>query len=224
MIMNDKNVVKILGLVAKDLGIRKKDWYKDRRQKWESRRSEPFKSLIGSVLSARNRDESTAMAVEKLFSKYDTPEKLANADIQSIEQLIKRSGFYKTKARYVKQISKIIHEQYDDKVPDDMDRLLALPGVGRKIAGVVMTYTFGKGISIPVDTHVHRCANRIGLVKTKNPNQTEKELMKIVPKKYWILVNELFVSFGKKTCKPIGPKHGECPVRKYCDFYKSLKK
>ncbi len=218
-----KPVGKILRLIGKDLGFSYRGWHRDRRQKWEARRSEPFKSLIGSVLSARNRDERTAITVEKLFSRYDTPERIANAPLGKIESLIRSSNFYRTKARRVKEIGRIIHERYNGRVPDDMDRLLELPGVGRKIAGIIMTYTFGRGVSIPVDTHVHRVANRIGLVKTRTPEKTEQELMKIVPRKDWIIVNELFVSFGKKTCKPIGPRHVDCLVRDYCDCYRNLK-
>jgi len=225
--MKKKPIIKVLELIGNDIGFDRKEWFQNRRQKWEqpgrSRRLDPFKSLIGTVLSARNRDESTAIATERLFSKYDTPEKLAKADLKSIEKLIKRSGFYKTKARYAKAISKIILEKYNGRVPDNMDKLCELPGVGRKVGGCVLVYSFGKNDSIPVDTHVHRTSNRIGLVKTKNPNQTEQELMKLFPKKYWIIINELFVSFGKKICKPIGPLHSQCPVRNYCDYYKSLK-
>jgi len=222
--MKGKPTTKILKLIADYIGFDRAYWDANRRQKWEqpvkSRAREPFKSLIGTVLSARNRDESTRMAVNSLFAVYDTPEKLARAPVKSIERLIRRSGFYKTKARYVKGISKTILEKYNGKVPDRMDELCTLPGVGRKVAGCVMVYSFGKGDSIPVDTHVHRVSNRIGLVKTKDPNRTEQELMRIVPKRYWMLVNELFVTFGKKACKPVGPLHDQCPVRDYCDFYK----
>jgi endonuclease-3 len=160
------------------------------------------------------------MATEALFARYDTPEKLANAPLKGIEKLIRRTGFYKTKARYVKETSRMLLENYDGKVPDSMDELCRLPGVGRKVGGCVLVYSFGKTEGIPVDTHVHRVSNRIGLVKTKNPNQTEQELMKTVPRDKWILVNELFVTFGKETCKPIGPRCNECPVNKYCDYYK----
>jgi len=221
-----KPVIKILELIAKDYGFDRMEWDRDRRQKWEQpaarQRRDPFKSLIGTVLSARTRDENTAAASDALFAVYDTPEKLARAPVKSIERLIRKSGFYKTKARYVKAISRILIEKHGGRVPDSMDELCALPGVGRKVAGCVMVYSFGKP-QIPVDTHVHRTANRIGLVKTKLPNQTEQRLMEIVPKKHWILVNELFVTLGKRTCKPIGPLHDECPVSQYCDFYKNLK-
>jgi endonuclease-3 len=218
-----KPVGKILSLIAKDYGFSRMDWDKDRRQKWERVKSDPFKSLIGTVLSARTRDENTAMASEALFSRYDTPEKLAAAPVKSIERLIRRSGFYRVKARRIKEISRLLLDEYGGKVPDSMEGLCALPGVGRKIAGCVMVYSFGKP-QIPVDTHVHRVSNRIGLVKTKMPNQTEQRLMKVVPKRQWILVNELFVTFGKKTCRPIGPLHDKCPIRQYCDFYKNLQK
>lgn len=221
-----KPIAKILRLIANYLGFGRMGWGKGRPMQWElpagRRRRNPFKSLIGTVLSARTRDENTSVATERLFSKYDTPQKLARAPVKDIEKLIKKSGFYKTKARYIKEISRILIDRYNGKVPDDMDELCSLPGVGRKIAGCVMVYSFGKP-QIPVDTHVHRCSNRMGLVKTKTPDQTEQELMKIVPKKYWILVNELFVTFGKRVCRPVGPRHDDCPVRGYCDFFKNLK-
>jgi endonuclease-3 len=220
----NKPIEKILKLIADDLGFDRNYWDKNRRQKWErpAWSRDAFKSLIGTVLSARNRDESTRMAVDSLFSKYDTPEKLAAAPLREIEKLIKRSGFYKTKARYVKGASRMLIEKYDGKVPDNMEDLCSLPGVGRKVASCVLVYNFGKP-EIPVDTHVFRVSNRIGIVKAKTPEKTEKKLKEIIPKKYWIIVNELFVSFGKRTCKPIGPLHDQCPVRKYCDFYKNIK-
>jgi endonuclease-3 len=224
-----KSIVRILKLISDDLGFNRSYWDANKRQKWEQpvkprgRGRDPFKSLIGTILSARNRDESTRMAADSLFSKYSTPQQLADAPLKSIEKLIKRSGFYKTKARYVKETSRMIVDKFDGKVPDNMDDLCSLPGVGRKVAGCVLVYSFGKTEGVPTDTHVHRVSNRIGLVNTKNPNKTEQVLMKIVPKKYWIIINELFVSFGKKTCKPIGPLHDQCPVRKYCDFYKNMK-
>lgn len=224
--MAGKPITKILKLIADDLGFDRSYWDANKRQKWErpERKRDAFRSLIGTVLSARNRDESTRMAVESLFSVYKTPGQLAEAPLDEIGRLIRRSGFYKTKARYVKGISRQLIERFNGKVPDNMDDLCTLPGVGRKVAGCVLVYTFGKTEGIPVDTHVHRVSNRIGLVKTKDPNKTEQDLMRTVPKRYWITINELFVSFGKKTCKPVGPLHDQCPVRDYCDFYKSLKK
>jgi endonuclease-3 len=179
----------------------------------------PFHILISTVLSARNRDEMTIKAVHKLFAKYKTPEEIANAPVQKLEPLIKQSGFYKTKAKRIKEISRILLEKYKGKVPDDFDKLMELPGVGRKTAGCVLVYAFGKP-AIPVDTHVHRISNRLGWVKTKTREETEQELMKIIPKKYWIDVNEVLVIHGQTVCKPIKPWCQKCKITKYCAYYK----
>ena len=181
---------------------------------------DPFYVLISTVLSARNRDEMTIKAVQKLFAKYKTPKEIANAPIGKLEPLIRQSGFYKTKARRIKEISRILLEKYKGKVPDDFDKLIALPGVGRKTAGCVLVYAFGKP-AIPVDTHVHRISNRLGWVKTKTREETEQELMKIIPKKYWLDVNEVLVIHGQTVCKPIRPWCEKCNITKYCDYYKS---
>jgi endonuclease-3 len=178
-------------------------------------RHKPFYILISTVLSARNRDEMTVKAVRKLFAKYRTPKQIASAPLKKLEPLIKQSGFYRTKARRIKEISKIILEKYKGKVPSTMEQLVALPGVGRKTAGCVMVYAFGKH-AIPVDTHVHKISNRLGWVETKTPEQTEKELMKIIPKKYWLDVNEVLVIHGQTVCTPVAPKCSKCSILKYC--------
>ncbi|MBU1199092.1 MAG: endonuclease III [Nanoarchaeota archaeon] len=178
-------------------------------------RNTPFYILISTVLSARNKDEMTMKATRKLFAVYKTPKQIAEAPLKKLEPLIKQSGFYKTKAKRIKEISKIIFEKYKGKVPKTMDELVALPGVGRKTAGCVMVYAFDEP-AIPVDVHVHRISNRLGWVKTKTPEQTEQALMKLIPKKYWIDVNEILVIHGQTVCTPISPKCSECKIRKYC--------
>ncbi len=175
----------------------------------------PFYILISTVLSARNRDEMTIKAVKKLFSVYKTPKQIAEAPLKKLESLIKQSGFYKTKAKRIKEISKIIVKKYNNKTPNNMKELVGLPGVGRKTAGCVLVYAFDKS-AIPVDTHVHKISNRLDWVKTKTPEQTEKELMKIIPKKLWVEVNEVFVTHGQKICTLISPKCSECSIRKFC--------
>jgi len=157
----------------------------------------------------------TMKATRKLFAVYKTPKQIAEAPLKKLEPLIKQSGFYKTKAKRIKEISKIIFEKYKGKVPKTMDELVALPGVGRKTAGCVMVYAFDEP-AIPVDVHVHRISNRLGWVKTKTPEQTEQALMKLIPKKYWIDVNEILVIHGQTVCTPISPKCSECKIRKYC--------
>ena len=172
----------------------------------------PFKVLIGTILSQRTKDENASKACENLFSVYRTPEQLAKANVKRIERLIKSSGFYKVKAKRIKKVSKIILEQYNGKVPDNLKNLLSLPGVGRKTANCVLVYAFDKP-AIPVDVHVHRISNRFGFVKTKNPEETEKELMKKIPKRYWKKINRIFVEFGKDICSAI-PKCELCPISK----------
>jgi endonuclease-3 len=185
--------------------------------------SDPFRVLIRTILSQRTRDENTDAASASLFSKFSTPEAIAHAPIEDIEVLIKKSGFYHVKARRVKEVSRIIHEDYDDVVPDDLKELLSLPGVGRKTANCVLVYGFHED-AIPVDVHVHRISNRIGIVATKNPDETEIALTKVVPKKYWLPLNDLLVQFGQTICRPIGPKHEICPIAEFCDYYKEMEK
>ncbi len=185
--------------------------------------SDPFRVLIRTILSQRTRDENTDAASALLFSKFSTPIAIAFAPVEEVELLIKKSGFYHVKARRVREVSRIIHEDYNDIVPDNLKELLSLPGVGRKTANCVLVYGFHED-AIPVDVHVHRISNRIGLVKTKNPDETELELMKVVPKKYWLPLNDLFVQFGQTICRPIGPKHEICPIAEHCDYYHEILK
>ena len=201
-----KNIVKVIQILKK----------KSETSMLESfSKHKPFYILISTVLSARNKDEMTIRATKKLFAKYKTPKQIAKAPLRKIKPLIRESGFYKTKAKRIKEISKIIVEKYKGKVPADFDKLVSLPGVGRKTAGCVMVYAFNQP-AIPVDTHVHRLSNRLGWVKTRTPEQTEQALMKIIPGKYWLDVNEVLVIHGQTTCTPISPFCSECKIRKYC--------
>ena len=178
-------------------------------------RNPPFYILISTVLSARNKDEMTIKATKKLFSVYKTPKQIAEAPLKKLEPLIKQSGFYKTKAKRIKEISKILLKKYKGKVPSTMEELVDLPGVGRKTAGCVLVYAFNK-MAIPVDTHVHRISNRLGWVKTKNREDTEQALMKLIPRKYWMDVNEVLVIHGQTVCNPISPWCSKCQIRKLC--------
>ncbi len=176
---------------------------------------DPFVVLISTILSQRTRDENTIKATNKLFSVYKTPEEIAKAPLEKLEEIIKEVGFYKVKAERIKEVSRIIAEKYNNKVPDNIEELLKLPGVGRKTANCVLVYGYNKH-AIPVDTHVHRISNRLCLVKTKSPEETEKELIKIIPKEYWRELNSLFVKFGQIICKPINPRCNECPLANIC--------
>jgi len=182
-------------------------------------RQKPFNVLISTILSQRTKDENTIKASEKLFSKFPTAKKIANGDISKIKKLIKESGFYNVKAKRIKEVSRILLEKYDGKVPHELDKLLELPGVGRKTANCVLVYGFNIP-AIPADTHIHRISNRLGIVKTRTPEQTEHELMRKIPRKYWINLNELFVKHGQTICSPIKPKCDKCSISKLCDFKK----
>ncbi len=176
---------------------------------------DPFRVLIATVLSQRTRDEVTDRAAERLFKKYGTSGELARANIVDIEELIRDVGFYHIKAPRVKEIARIIDNDLKGKVPSDLESLLLLPGVGRKTANCVLVYGFGKE-AVAVDTHVHRISNRLGLVNTGTPEETETELRRILPKRHWKHINELLVRFGQDICRPIGPKCSLCPVFDFC--------
>ncbi len=187
------------------------------------KRNDPFKILISTILSARTRDSSTEEVTKKLFSKYKTPQDISNANIEILEKLVHKSGFYKVKAARIKEVSRIISEDYMGKVPVDFDELISLPGVGAKTANCVLVYAFNIP-AIPVDTHVHRIPNRLGWIQTTKPEQTEKRLREIIPKSQWIRVNRLFVRFGQEICLPIHPKCDSCPLNTICpkDFTMEL--
>lgn len=183
----------------------------------------PFSILIGTILSARTKDETTTKVVQELFSKYESPKSLANAKLKDIEKLIKSIGFYHVKARRIIEVASIINAKFKGKVPDNLDELTSLPGVGRKTANCVLVYAFDKP-AIPVDIHVHRISNRLGLVETKTPEETEFELTKKIPKKYWLRINDTFVMYGQNICKPITPLCKVCKIKRYCKYYRTKKR
>jgi endonuclease-3 len=184
--------------------------------KWKKINRTPFTTLISCILSLRTKDEVTEKASLKLLNIYDTPQKLIKLSEEKIQELIYPVGFYKTKSKRIKEISKTLIEKYDGSVPEKFDELMKLKGVGRKTANIVMVYGFNKENYIPIDTHCHRIPNRIGWIKTRTPEETEKELINIMPKKYWNDFNKLFVKFGQLICLPISPLCSECPIEKYC--------
>lgn len=177
--------------------------------------ADPFKILIATVLSVRAKDRQTIPIVGELFKKYNTPKKILEANTEDLENIIRPIGFYHIKAERIKKLSKNLIENYEGKVPETEYELLKLEGVGRKVANCVLVYSFDK-YAIPVDIHVHRISNRIGLVKTKTPEQTEIELMKVIPKKYWKDLNELFVLHGQNMCHPRNLNCTECSINSYC--------
>jgi len=183
----------------------------------------PYRVLIRTILSQRTRDENTDQASALLFSKFKSVHEIAQADVQDIEDLIRPAGFYHVKARRIKEVSEILLNEFGGEVPESINELLILPGVGRKTANCVLVYGFNKP-AICVDVHVHRISNRVGLVETKNPEQTEETLKKMVPVKYWLEINDLMVQFGQTICKPISPLHDICPISDCCELYLNLVK
>jgi endonuclease III len=179
---------------------------------------DPFRILIGTILSARTRDENTKPVVNRLFERFKTPQDLAAADIDEIKKIIHSIGFYNIKADRIKQVSQMLVSKFGGQVPSDIDQLLELPGVGRKTANCLLVYAFDKP-AIPVDVHVHRISNRLGLVKTKMPEQTELELSKLVDKRLWTKVNDTFVMYGQNICLPVRPNCKACDLKKMCRYY-----
>ncbi len=171
--------------------------------------------LISCLLSLRTKDTVTLDATNRLYTLAKTPEEIIQLPIKLIEDTIYPVGFYRKKSLIVKEVTWLIITKYQGKVPDNIDALLSIPGVGRKTANIVLSRAF-KIPAIAVDTHVHRITNRLGLVKTKNPDKTEVELMKVVPKKYWLDINDLLVTFGQNICQPLSPKCSNCPISQYC--------
>ena len=178
-------------------------------------RRDPFRVLIACLLTLRTKDETTGPAAARLFALADTPEAMRQLPAKRIERAIFPVGFYRTKARVVLGVCRDLLERFAGQVPDDIDRLLTLKGVGRKTANLVVTQGFNKP-GICVDIHVHRISNRLGYVKTKNPTETETALRAQLPRRYWIGYNDLLVSFGQNICHPVSPRCSECPVRPRC--------
>ena len=181
---------------------------------WNERRVSPFRTLIGTILSARSRDEMTDVITEALFKRYPTARALAHADRREVEKILKPIGFYRTKASYIMETASMVVAR-GGKLPRTIEGLMEFPGVGRKVANCVLVYAFGQQ-AIPVDTHVHRVSNRMGWMKTRSPEETERRLVTLVPRRLWPVINEALVAHGKAVCRPIGPKCLECPVSRYC--------
>jgi len=180
-----------------------------------SRKPNAFKILIACLLSLRTQDKNTEKASKRLFAVADTPEAIAKFPVKKLEKLIYSSGHYKKKSRVLKHVSKEILKRFKGKVPDTKEELLSIKGIGPKTANIVLAFAYGKD-ALPIDTHCHRIPNRLGWVKTKTPEQTEKALEKILPRKYWREFNAIFVLFGKTICQPISPWCSKCPISKYC--------
>lgn len=177
---------------------------------------DPFVILISTLLSLRTKDEVTAVATEKLFQIAATPQEMLQIPLAKIAEAIYPVGFYHVKANTIHHVCRDLMERFSSKVPDNLDDLLSIRGVGRKTANLVIALAYGKD-AICVDIHVHRISNRLGYVKTKTPEKTEYVLREKLPRRHWIIYNTIMVAFGRKTCKPVSPLCSQCPVFKYCD-------
>lgn len=180
---------------------------------------DPFRVLVCALLSTRTKDEVTAQVCSKLFSRIRSIDDLINIPEEELASLIYPVGFYRNKAKFLKRLAEELKKEFAGKVPDRIEDLLKLKGVGRKVANLVLADGFNKP-AICVDTHVHRITNRWSLVKTKTPYQTEKALMEVLPIEYWQEFNRLLVAFGQTICRPVKPLCHKCPIRDYCDFFK----
>jgi endonuclease-3 len=177
---------------------------------------DPFVILISTLLSLRTKDEVTEVATDRLFKLASTPAEMLKVPQAKIAKTIYPVGFYHVKAKTIHSVCRDLINRFNSQVPDDLDQLLSIKGVGRKTANLVVTLAYGKE-GICVDTHVHRISNRLGYVKTKTPDETEFALRDKLPHKHCIIYNTIMVAFGRKTCKPVSPLCSQCPVFKYCD-------
>ncbi len=175
----------------------------------------PFRVLVSTVISARTKDEVTSGASARLFALADTPERMAALRVDRIEKAIYPAGFYKVKARAIRDLSKKLLDEFGGKVPRVIEDLVTLPGVGRKTANLVVTLGFGRP-AICVDTHVHKVTNRLGVLRTKNPEETEYALREVLPVKHWIEINDLLVMYGKAVCTPVSPRCSGCAIKGLC--------
>jgi len=207
MARNVEKIMKILG----------KDFYKKGKTTLNRMRTKPdaFKILISCLLSLRTQDKNTEIASNRLFAVADTPEQIVKLSTPRLEKLIFSSGHYRKKAQSLKHVSRVLIDEFDSKVPETRDELLSIKGIGPKTANIVLAFAFGQAV-LPIDTHCHRIPNRLGWVKTKTPEKTEKALEKVLPKKFWNEFNGMFVQFGKEICQPISPWCSKCPISDLC--------
>lgn len=210
--MTQKDFLKVWPVLKKQVKNLHVPWLEN----FASLDRDPFKILISCILSLRTQDRTTGRASERLFELASNPESMSRLSIRTIEKAIYPVGFYKVKAERIQKISREIVEKYFSNVPDTIEELLKLEGVGRKTANLVITLGYNKD-GICVDTHVHRIVNRWGLIKTKNPTETEFALRKVLPKRYWKELNGMLVAFGQCICKPISPLCSKCKINIFCD-------
>jgi endonuclease-3 len=210
--MDTRTLVNVLRILQKE----SKNWNVPIVTLIADRSKDPYQVLISTLLSLRTKDETTSLASQRLFRLAKTPRTMVRLSAEEIQRTIYPVGFYKRKAETILRVSRILIDQYDGIVPDDLDELLKFPGVGRKTANLVLTLGFGKP-GICVDTHVHRISNRFGYVRTRAPEETELSLRESLPAPWWIPINDILVAFGQALCKPVSPWCSRCPVAKWCE-------
>ena len=210
--MRDGDIDQVVKILKKEI----KQWKVPIVGKIAEETRDPFQILISCMLSLRTQDGTTAAASKRLFDVAKSPQQIKKLPVKRIEKLIYPVGFYRVKAKNVKEVSRQLIEHYDSKVPDDIDELVKLPGVGRKTANLVVTIGYDK-FGICVDTHVHRITNRWGYVETATPDKTEVALRVKLPRKHWKVINDLLVTYGQNLCRPLGPRCGECQIVSYCE-------
>lgn len=190
---------------------------------YDIKMEDPYKCLIHTIISQRVRDQITDIVTEEFFEVFKSMQDVNKSSVEKISQTIKKAGMRNQKALRIKKATEILINKFNGKVPNSLDDLLSLPGVGRKTANIVLSYAFGMD-TIAVDTHVHRISNRLGIVNTKKPDDTEFALMEIIPKELWNPLNISFVEYGKNICRPINPKCDQCVVKKYCKYFEEKSK
>lgn len=209
--LTESDIAKVVALISKAMEHLPDPSVTLVGKRWRS----PFLVLISCILSLRTKDETTLPASERLFALADKPETMLKLSLAQIEKAVYPVGFYKTKARTIHGICRDILEKFDGTVPDDIDTLMTMKGVGRKTANLVLTEGFSKP-AMCVDTHVHRISNRLGYLRTKNPDETEWALREKLPRKFWMQYNALLVTWGQNVCKPVSPLCSTCPVNRIC--------
>ena len=210
--MDDRQMAEIIRLLEQELVKRELPIV----TKLAEEHRDPFEILISTLLSLRTKDEVTAAATERLFSLASTPAEMLRLSEAEIQRVIYPVGFYRNKAETIRHVCRELIERFQSHVPDSIEELLTFKGVGRKTANLVVSLGFN-GAGLCVDTHVHRISNRIGYVRTKNPEETEFALRAKLPPEHWSRYNTLLVAFGRNTCRPISPLCSHCPVEAYCD-------
>ncbi len=209
--MQDKQINSIVKILKKELAVGSLPIVSH----LAAEQRDPFVILISTLLSLRTKDEVTELATERLFGLASTPAGMLKVPANKIAKTIYPVGFYRVKARTIHHVCRELIERFDSRVPDNLEDLLGIKGVGRKTANLVISLAYGKP-GICVDTHVHRISNRLGYVKTKTPDETEFALRAKLPRRHWIIYNTLMVAFGRKTCKPVSPVCSTCPIKIYC--------